>query len=686
MTGGASVRLGYRPDIDGLRAVSILLVVGFHAGFDALAGGYVGVDVFFVISGFLITSLLIAEQERTSRISLRDFYARRARRLLPLAFLTILCTLVAGYALAVPLRRSELVRDAIASSLYFANWRFAGQSVAYSDSEVTESLFLHFWSLSVEEQFYAVWPLLVVGAVAVARKRGWGARPVLGFAIGGVSAVSLAVSVIASYHSPDAYYFTHTRIWELGVGAGLAIAGQRMPILRRGPAEALAAAGLGMIVAAALVYDDTTVFPGYTALLPVLGCAAVIVAGHSQRGLIRRLLGASPMTYIGRLSYAWYLWHWPAVGLAALAARRLGYEPNPTLVLGAVAVSFGAAAASHHLVEQPIRHSQGLARRPARALAMAACLTTLPVFVGVTLDATRPETAVAAAEGASAGEASSTVAMTPEEAAADEVTMQAPECHSRFPEVDVSPDCLYGDPDGDPTVVLVGDSHAQHWLPALDAGARSRGWRVLAWTKSSCTPIDVPLRNDRLEREYRECYEWREKVREAVASLGGADVVVVADSYRYTEMMIGPDGESVEPARAAELWKEGAARTFEAYEDTAGVVVLLRDTPWAHRSIPECLSEDPSTPGRCSFSLDGRIHLDEAFVGAELEAAPASVEVVDMTDAVCETDPCQVVTSEGVIKYRDSHHLTQTFSRRLADALMERLEDVAGAAATVRGG
>ena len=149
MTGGASVRLGYRPDIDGLRAVSILLVVGFHAGFDALAGGYVGVDVFFVISGFLITSLLIAEQERTSRISLRDFYARRARRLLPLAFLTILCTLVAGYALAVPLRRSELIRDAIASSLYFANWRFAGQSVAYSDSEVTESLFLHFWSLSV---------------------------------------------------------------------------------------------------------------------------------------------------------------------------------------------------------------------------------------------------------------------------------------------------------------------------------------------------------------------------------------------------------------------------------------------------------------------------------------------------------------------------------------------------------
>src|SRR5690606_40091687 len=130
----------------------------------------------------------------------------------------------------------------------------------------------------------------------------------------------------------------------------------------------------------------------------------------------------------------------------------------------------------------------------------------------------------------------------------------------------------------------------------------------------------VALRNARRAREYRECCEWREKVRDAIGALGGAAVVVVAHSYRFTEMMLGPDGEAVEPARAAELWKEGAARTFEAYEDTAGVVVLLRDTPWAHRSIPECLSEDPSTPGRCSFSLDGRIHLDEAFVGAELEA------------------------------------------------------------------
>jgi peptidoglycan/LPS O-acetylase OafA/YrhL len=680
---------GYRPDIDGLRAVSILLVVGFHAGLGIFAGGYVGVDVFFVLSGYLITGLLVAEYRRANRISLLDFYARRVRRLLPLAFLVIVTTTAVGYVLSVPLRRGELIGDARASSLYMANWRFAGQATAYSDVEVSESLFLHFWSLSIEEQFYLFWPALIVIVGLVCRRMGTRRfSSVLLAVIGGLVLFSLGASVVTTSRGPDTYFFTHLRLWELGVGAGMALLVPLLPRLRRPLAETLAFAGLVMICVAAVTFDAATVFPGYAALLPVLGCALLVSVGAGQTTVLSTALSLPPMTYVGRISYGWYLWHWPVIGIGLLLSDRAANPWPPGVVIAtAVVVSFGLAAASHVLVEQPVRRAPRLSAQPRRALAIGAMLTITPVLLGVMLLTQDQPTAVAVASPAIASNEAGAMhdpgvtpptgspGMTPAQAAEDHSALPPDECHASFRDSTAPAGCIYGTTDADTTIVLVGDSHGQQWLPALDQAGRDRGWAVMSWSKSSCTVIDVPLRNDRLEREYHECLEWRNAILENLIERGHVDLIVIADSYNYGGMVLSDDGELFEDqALLLAAWRAGASKTLEDYSQVTDRVVLLRDTPWSRRNVPDCLSEDPTTPERCAFSLEGRAWLDEAYLAEELNAGGDFVEAIDMTRFICETDPCSIVTGNGIIKYRDGHHLTATFSRSLSGSLGNAIE------------
>ncbi|MEZ5166065.1 MAG: acyltransferase [Acidimicrobiales bacterium] len=355
----------YRADIDGLRAVSILAVVLFHAGVTRFAGGYVGVDVFFVISGFLITGLLVKEVESAGRVSMRNFYARRIRRLLPLSVTVTITTLVLGLWLLAPVARDALVGDARAATLYFANWRFAAQTTAYSDVNVTDSLLVHYWSLAIEEQFYVLWPLLIVAGLGIARVLRRPVRSTLGVLLAALVALSFTASVvITADEGVGAYYLTHTRLWEMGVGAGLALVLTSSPRLPSRALDALGMLGLGMIAWAATTFDARTPFPGSAALLPVLGCAAVIVAGSQQDGVVSRALAARPFPFIGRLSYAWYLWHWPAIGIALLLRGRYWPDTNEHVITAAaVVVSFGLAWGSHIAIEDPMRHASLLRRR-----------------------------------------------------------------------------------------------------------------------------------------------------------------------------------------------------------------------------------------------------------------------------------------------------------------------------------
>lgn len=674
----------YRADVDGLRAVSIGLVVAFHAGVDALAGGYVGVDVFFVLSGYLITGLLLAEAERTGRISLRQFVARRARRLLPLAGVVLAVTTVIVGWLSAPVDRPRLFDDLRAAALFVANWRFASSATDYSDVTVTDSPVNHWWSLAVEEQFYLVWPLVILGLVMFARRRSGDRdrsllRPLTTAMILVVIAASLTASVVLTERlGPAAYYLTHTRLWELGVGALLATVLRRRDgreiVLDRALREPLAVAGLTAIVVAAMAYDATTPFPGTAAILPVAGTAAMILAGSGGVTFVGRVLSLRPMVRLGQWSYAWYLWHWPAIGIALLAADRYGWGWSTGSVTAvAVSVSLALAAVSHRYVENPIRHASFLAAVPRRSVAAGLIAVAAPVALATTLTATLDtgdEQFVLA---------SGVVAMSPQQAAEDTVDLPGSnDCNATIVEDTPGVDCVFGDPEGTLDVVLIGDSHAQHWLPALDVIGRERSWRIHARTKSACGAIPVVIWNDRLERRYRECEVWHDALDTILADLR-PDLVVAVNTHGYARLLLDESGDLVEdPDEITERWAIESQRSFARWLDMASGVVRLGDTPWPTQDVPRCLSEHPDDPTNCAFDREARARRDRVLLDAERIAiagldADDRIAILDPTTIVCPEPICQVVRPDGTVVFRDGHHLTQTFSVTIAEDLAELL-------------
>ena len=377
----------FRPDIQGLRALAVLLVIVAHAGFSTFAGGFVGVDVFFVISGFLITSLLMREAARSGRISLMGFYARRARRILPAAALVAVATVVASIVFLPLVRAVEVIKDSIWVAAFAANIRFASVGTDYFAQGEPASPLQHYWSLSVEEQYYLVWPLLLVGWLAWAARRKAGPlslTPPL-VLVGVLSLASFCWSLWATYESPTtAYFSTLTRAWELGVGSALAIwmARRSAGTYRRPPrwfVEAVGAAGVLAIAVAVLGYGPETPFPGYQALLPVLGTAALLYVGGAQAGdqaaeqrpsSVTRLLSVPLAVVIGDWSYSLYLWHWPVLRIAEdyLGVDRL---PLGQLVL-ALALIFGLSALTYRFVEEPFRRGRAVVAPAARGGAVPA--------------------------------------------------------------------------------------------------------------------------------------------------------------------------------------------------------------------------------------------------------------------------------------------------------------------------
>ncbi|ROP26709.1 acyltransferase family protein [Pseudokineococcus lusitanus] len=685
----------FRPDIEGMRAVAVTLVVLYHAGVPFLSGGYVGVDVFFVLSGFLITGLLLDEVRRSGTISLRRFYARRARRLLPLAALVVVASAAAAYLLVPPLDRPRIGVDALGAALYAANWRYAVGATDYLGADSHDSPFLHFWSLAVEEQFYVVWPLLILLVVALGPK-GWGSvrrRVTVGLVLLGGG--SLVLSVLLTPTSGSwAYFGLHTRAWELAAGAAVALALPLCERLPRAVALVAAAAGLGLVLWSAVAYDDTTLFPGIAAAAPVGGAVLLLVAGTVASGAgVGALLSRPGPRYVGRISYAWYLWHWPCLVVVALLA-----DGSPTawqLVLGVVA-SLVLSVVSHVLVEDPVRRNRWLSAVPGRSLALGAGLTVLTVgaalllqpFASRDVDVERlPDLGTPAASAPVDEDGVPDVdvpSMTAEEARADQARPSG--CYVSYPGTEAPPvdDCVFGDPEGEETVALIGDSHSIHWLPAFDEMARERGQRLLVWGKTACPSVDIDVWVARQTRAYSECGQWRTSVEERLAEVDDLTTVFVARSKGYTTATLGPDGEVLDEAGTGPVWEAAAERTLGRLGDLADRVVVVQDTPWSPQDVPSCLSEqEPSGWRACNFPREGNVHLDTVLVEAEERAAATEglgdrVAWLDMTDAVCPgPDECTVVAPNGAVVYADDSHFTNTWSRSAWTVLSERVDALA---------
>jgi peptidoglycan/LPS O-acetylase OafA/YrhL len=663
----------HRRDIEGLRAVAVLLVVAYHCGLPFVGGGYVGVDVFFVISGFLITGLLLREAQRTGRVSIPRFYARRAMRLLPASAVVVVATVVASALWLPPLRLAEIISDALHTSIYAMNWRLAAIGTDYLSAESAPSPLQHFWSLAVEEQFYLVWPLLLL---IVMRRGGRGLTAVLTV----LTAGSLAVSVWQTQHNAEwAYFGAHTRAWELGAGALLAVGAARLRTLPALPAKLLIGGGLSAIVVAALSYTAATPFPGYAALLPVLGTAAVIAGGCARPAGV---LGAPVLQSIGRFSYSWYLWHWPVLLIAPFAVGRpLAVWENVVVALGALVL----AALTYALVENPVRHLTALRDRPWRGLGAGAAISVLAAGLCVLVGFTSGQVAGASSYRAAALDPATFDIQRLPEVIADAVNLPAvpanltPKlavatkdkpryyregCSGDFADAEVKKPCAYGDLSSPTTVVLFGDSHAGHWFPALEAAALREHWKLVVVTKSACSAADTLIHLEQLKREFTECVQWRKDALAYTRSLHPAKVVM-ASTYPSIKVL-GVTGS--QDAAWASAWQ----RSIDEVSAPGTKVYFVNDTPWQAGPAPDCLSAHLDRPSACVRDRKSAVALPERRKLVEDAARASGASIIDPVPWFCTAAKCPPVIG-NILVYRDQHHVTTAYSRLLAPLLARQL-------------
>jgi peptidoglycan/LPS O-acetylase OafA/YrhL len=668
----------FRPDIEGLRAIAIVAVLLAHAGVPFLAGGYVGVDVFFVISGFLITGLLVRELEGTGTISLRGFYARRAKRLLPLSAVLLTAVGVFSMILLSPLRNTEVAGDIIASALYVANWHFAAQSVDYFAQGLEPSPVLHLWSLAIEEQFYVVWPGLMLAVTWLFRRRGYSVRPILWVAVTAIVVGSLVYGIVLTDDKPAfAYFSTFARAWELGLGAALALVGAvKLPRLG---AVALGWAGVAAIVYASFAFNGETSFPGTAALVPTLGAAALILSGTALaataagvtgvRAGAGWLLSLAPVRYVGRISYSWYLWHWPFIIFAAAI-----WGPRLSVAAGllAVAASWVPTQLTHTLIEDPVRRAPALRVLPNRAIALGLACMAVAVAVGIGLRDSQPTVRLAKIDdvpGAAAlvdqpvpQETATALRPNPLKARADRGRSYYEGCMVGI-EGTNSNKCLYGNPTGERTLILFGDSHAMQYFPAVEELAEIHGWRLIVLTKAECPPEEVEVKSMVEDREYSQCDEWRE---ETLKRIEGGDehvTVVMSGDTEYTPY--GPDGEELSGNEAAEAMEAGYLRTLRRIEAAGPHAVVIRDNPSSVEDVPSCVSEDIQHLGRCAFPRHKE--WDREYDVRAANASP-DTHLVDFIGDICPGEVCRAVIGNALV-YRDKDHLTATFARTLEPML-----------------
>jgi peptidoglycan/LPS O-acetylase OafA/YrhL len=695
--GSTTHQWGFRRDIEGLRAVAVLAVVLFHAGVPGITGGFVGVDVFFVVSGFLITGLLWREVETIGTVRLARFYGARARRLLPTASTVVVATAIGAAALLPPLQARDVLGDGIASALYVGNYRFAVQGTDYLGADAPPSPLQHYWSLGVEEQFYLLWPALMIGTAWFARRRGRrtdaeaapSMTPYL-LVLASVASASFAVSLAWTRTLPPwAFFSLPARAWELAAGGLVALSARQWSRLPSPSAAVAGWTGLALIVVACTRLDGTTPYPGAAGLLPVLGTVLVVGAGCAEpRWGVGCGLSLPPMRALGRLSYSWYLWHWPVL---LLAPPLLGHSLGLAGRLGAAVVSGGLAVLTLQLIEKPGRFAAPLRRSAARSLALGGAVTAGAVSAGLVLLVLVPvpvgHGAAAAALTVRTPPPPASPTADPHDAAVQQVTAQVqaavaasarsqavpanlspPLAHALADKPNVflndcvrswlsvgQPECVSGDPSSTTTVALVGDSHAAMWNPALESLAEQRHWRLETLGKVTCPLLDLPLTSPYLGRKYTECEQWRDEI---LARLKAEHprLVVLSMSRRY--------GADFGFAVYGRPWLDSLTRMVAQLRSTGASVLVLGPIPDPHSTVPTCLSAHLDDATACSPPRS--VAVNDAGIAAEAAATAAGGgQYADLTALFCTAGRCPVIVGNALV-YRDDNHLTIGYAQMLA--------------------
>jgi peptidoglycan/LPS O-acetylase OafA/YrhL len=655
-----------------LRAVAVLLVVLGHAG--VVGGGYVGVDVFFVLSGYLITGLLLADAAEHGRIRFADFYARRARRILPAAALTLIVTDLAAQHLLNFVRARDAVTDSIWAALFGANVHFAQTAGGYFAQGQPPSPVQHFWTLAVEEQFYLVWPLVLsLTLLAVGLRVRWSVA-----VVGAVGLASLVWSIHATAASPESAYFsTFTRVWELALGAALALA---VPVLRRLPAALQVASGWGGLVCiglAAALFSASTPYPGSAALLPTVGAALVIVAGirpERPRPSAARALSLAPMRYVGDRSYALYLWHWPVL---VIAADYAGHDLSTRTRLALVGGAFALSVFTYAVFENPIRHMswrprKGLLLWPASGLLVVAL--ALPILASVESTAARTDAAAAAVRPILDPAVQETIALTtpkplPAVVAAVAAAMRGAALPSplappvgnlrgdfyNFPAgcsasrgQTSSNVCRLGDANAAKSIVVFGDSHAQMWMPTVLNMAVRDDWVVMPLVKDGCIPRTWPGGGD--------CGAWYRWATDKASAL-----------HPEVMLIIGSWAGAASPSRA--VAPMGALS--QAMRRVSARVIIVGDAPNQTRDPTDCLLAPGSTMATCSSKGTPRQLGTSSAIAAAANAH--GVGYIDTLGWFCahprgSTDELCPLVVGNTITAVDRGHVSQTYALALANS------------------
>ena len=664
---------GLRLDIEGLRAVAVGIVLLYHLGVPGISGGFAGVDVFFVISGYLITSLLVREIGRDGRISIPRFYARRARRLLPAACLVLVVTTLAGWALLPASSRADLATDVVAATLYVVNWALANRSVDYLAEGAAVSPLQHYWSLSVEEQYYVVWPLLMMLGVVVARRLGQSPKRVLGVLIAVVLVASFTWSVVHTATDPAASYFvTTTRVWELAIGSLLSFGTERLarlPVLATG---LLSWAGLALLVVSTFVVTSKTPWPGSAALLPTLGAAALIAAGcGTADSPPQRLLRTGPFVWLGGISYSLYLWHWPLIVIGDVRwpdRGRVGDVVVGTLVL---VVAVGLAWLTKHLLEDPFRFRVRLVAGTRGALVVGAALMTVAILAGVTVGRAVPAlgvdrvtpgaTALVAdpqgvpwrllRDPASVYDRSGPIVPSAAAAALDVPPYYADDCQVVQGDPRPAAGCAYGDTSSSTTLAMFGDSKTGQWFSAARGIADRQSWRLRLYLKSACSFSLAGVAPD--------CAAHTRAVLAQLRRDGAPTYALVSQGAAMTPALV-----------------DGMQRALSQLKAMGTHVVVLADNPTPHARASQkggvqvyaCVEQHPEDYRACSTPRSFAIGVGTPALRAV--ATRLGLDVVDLARWICPPGPdyCPAVVGHTLV-YRQSSHLTDTYVRTLTPML-----------------
>ena len=653
------------PEIQALRALAVGLVLVYHLWPGALPGGFIGVDVFFVISGFLITGHLVREHQRFGAISLARFYERRVRRIAPMALAVVGATSIATIAFLAEPRWGEVSRTGIASVFSATNWVLASDSVDYLAEGTAPGPFQHYWSLAVEEQFYLVWPVLAIvaglGAKALRVPVRWG--------VGALAWTVVAVSLWASLRAgagedPSGYFVTTTRAWELGLGALLACAAP--PAWSRRRRAAVLVGATGVIVVAALAITGAVAYPGWVALVPCLAAVGALAAGSVDGGgILGRLVGSRPIQWLGDVSFSLYLWHWPLVVLM---------PGRPWVVL---LVALILAGLSRRFVELPFLRGGAPWRARRVALAFtAACLVTAGVALapwllgeqraeqraqeGASLLAAAPPGLGPASLSQSHAEAfvagGTVITPSPVRARAELPTGADGRCKSDMGSTS-TPVCVFGAADAGRVVAVVGDSHIEQYLPAFEEIAARHDVRVQTYLHASC-PFSTAQRQTDAVRGGA-CLAANRATMTALLADAAIDVIVT--SNRTAVEWVDRPGAPTPEEGFAEVWRQ--------LGDAGLPVVVLSDNPLM---LPEdatldCVASSRADPAVCARPRRDAMPVDHQIAPAR---STPGVTLVDTSSWFCTSDTCPAVVG-SILVHRDEQHLTTTYARALSQQVWE---------------